>query len=126
IGNFLAVGGSNDTAPLPAASLSESEVAFQAVVDPYARADFFFAYEEEGVEVEEGFATFTALPWGLLSKVGRMRVSFGKINTLHLHVLPWPDEPLPITDLLGTDEGWVATGVSFSKVIPLGSVFSEL
>jgi hypothetical protein len=126
IGNFLAVGGTNHTEDLPAASLRESEVAFQAIVDPYARADFFISLGEEGVEVEEGFVTFTSLPWGLLAKVGRVRTTFGKINTLHLHVLPWPDEPLPIVNLLGGEEGWVGTGVSVAKLIPLGDVFSEL
>ncbi len=127
IGNFLSVAGSNETEPQPAFSLSESEVAFQAVVDPYARADFFLSFAEEGVEVEEGIATFTALPWQLLAKVGRMRTSFGKINTLHFHVLPWPDEPLPIVNLLGSEEGWIGTGVSVSKLIPLPKdVYSEL
>ncbi len=127
IGNFLAVGGTNHVENLPAASLRESEVSFQAVVDPYARADFFISFGEEGVGVEEGFVTFTTLPWGLLVKVGRMRTLFGKINTLHLHVLPWPDEPLPIVNLLGGEEGWVGTGVSVAKLIPLPhDVFSEL
>src|SRR5436309_11230544 len=127
IGNFLGVGGSNKTENLPSMSLRETEVSLQAVVDPYARADFFISFGEEGVEVEEGFASFTSLPWGLLAKVGRMRTSFGKINTLHLHVLPWPDEPLPIVNFLGGEEGWVGTGVSVAKLIPFpGDVFSEL
>jgi len=126
IGNFLAVGGTNHTEELPAASLRESEVAFQAIVDPYARADFFISFGQEGVEVEEGFATFTTLPWGLLVKVGKMRVSFGKINPMHLHVLPWPDEPLPIANLLGGEEGWGGTGVSVAKILPIGNVFTEL
>jgi hypothetical protein len=108
-------------------SLRETEVSLQAVVDPYARADFFLAFGEEGVEVEEGFATFTTLPGGLLAKVGRMRPAFGKINTLHLHVLPWPDEPLPVVNFLGGDEGWVGTGVSVARMIPLpGDIFSEV
>jgi hypothetical protein len=127
IGNFLGVAGHNPIENLPAASLRESEVALQAIVDPYGRADFFLSFGESGVEVEEGFATFTALPWKLLAKVGRMRVAFGKINTLHLHVLPWPDAPLPIVNLLGGEEGWKGTGVSVARLIPLpGDTFSEL
>src|SRR5438132_686260 len=101
IGNLLGVAGTNRTENLPSSSLRESEVGLQAIVDPYARADFFLSFGEEGVDVEEGFATFTSLPWDLLVKAGRMRTSFGKINTLHLHVLPWPDEPLPVVNLLG-------------------------
>ncbi len=127
IGNFLGVAGHNPVEELPAASLRESEVALSAVVDPYGRADFFLSFGQEGVEVEEGYATLTALPWKLLAKIGRMRVSFGKINTLHLHALPWPDEPLPNVNLLGGEEGWKGTGVSLARLIPLPcDTFSEL
>jgi hypothetical protein len=127
IGNFLAVAGKNSVENLPSASLRESELALQAIVDPYARADFFISYGESGVEVEEGFVTFTSLPGDLLAKVGKMRVAFGKINTLHLHVLPWPDEPLPIVNLLGGEEGWKGTGVSLARLIPMpADIFSEL
>ena len=127
IGNFLAAGGhavGDDAAP--SAELRESELGLQAVVDPYARADFFLAFGEEGVEVEEGYATLTALPAGLLARIGRMRASFGKANTLHAHTLPWVDQPLPVVNLLGSDEGWIGTGVSVAKLIPLGETFSEL
>jgi hypothetical protein len=127
IGNYLAVGGQNHVSTLPSSELRESELGLQAIVDPYARADFFLSFGEHGVDVEEGFVTFTSLPESLLAKVGRMRVSFGKINSLHLHVLPWPDEPLPVVDLLGGEEGWIGTGVSLARLLPLpGDTFSEL
>ena len=77
IGDFLGAAGkvhidpANNVAPLPALEMHESEASFQAVVDPYARADFFVAFGEEGVELEEGFVTFTSLPGGLLTKVGK-------------------------------------------------------
>jgi hypothetical protein len=125
IGNYLGVGGSNGTENLPSSSLRESEVSLQAIVDPYARADFFLSFGEEGVGVEEGFMTFTSLPGGALAKVGRMRTAFGKINPLHLHILPWADEPLPIVNLLGGEEGWIGTGVSGAFLLPLGDVYSE-
>ena len=101
IGNFLGATGSNPVNPEPALQMPESEVSFQAVVDPYARADFFLAFGEEGVDLEEGFLTFPTLPGGLLMKVGKMRSAFGKINTLHTHVIPWTDRPL-VTD----EPGW--------------------
>jgi hypothetical protein len=127
IGNFLAIAGKNSVDNQPNFSLRESEVALQAIVDPYARADFFLSFSENSVEVEEGFVTFTSLPAGLLAKVGRMRVAFGKINTLHLHVLPWPDTPLPIVNLLGGEEGWKGTGISLARLIPMpADIFSEL
>jgi hypothetical protein len=56
-----------------------------------------------------------------------MRAMFGKINTLHLHSLPWPDSPLPNAVLLGGEEGWIGTGFSVGKLIPLpADTFSEL
>ncbi len=127
IANFVAAGGHGAGGEEDAASaeLRESEMALQAIVDPYARADFFLAFGEEGVEVEEGYATFTSLPAGLLLRVGRMRAGFGKVNTLHAHNLPWADQPLPVVNLLGGDEGWIGTGLSVARLIPLGDTFSE-
>ena len=128
IGNFLGVAGRSDEGgeALPTAELRESEISFQAVIDPYARADLFLAFGEEGVEVEEGYVTLTALPANLLAKVGRMKAGFGKVNTLHLHTLPWPDQPLPVVNLLGGDEGWIGTGVSLAALLPLpADTFSE-
>jgi len=90
IGNFLAVGGQNTVENLPSASLRESELGVQAVVDPYARADFFISFGEHDVSVEEGYLTLTVLPADLLVKLGRMRVSFGKVNTMHSTSCPGP------------------------------------
>ena len=69
-GNFVAVGGKNPMSTQPPLQLSEAEMAFQAVVDPYARADFFFSAGPEGFAVEEGFITFNTLPGKFLVKVG--------------------------------------------------------
>ncbi len=126
LGNFLGVAGRNPVEDLPSFDLRESELGLQAVVDPYMRADVFVAFGEEGGNVEEGFVTFTSLPAGLLAKVGRIRAQFGKTNPLHLHALPWADEPLPIVNLLGGDEGWVGDGVSVARLVPLpADTFSE-
>ncbi|HEX5217051.1 MAG TPA: hypothetical protein VFV98_16425, partial [Vicinamibacterales bacterium] len=62
IGNFVGVGGKNPFNTQPAFQLSEAEVSFQAIVDPYARADFFLSAGPEGLDVEEGYITFTSLP----------------------------------------------------------------
>lgn len=99
IGNFINAsgqsrGGSEALAPSPLFTLQESELSLQAIVDPYARADFFLAIGEEGIEVEEGFVTFPTLPGGLLAKVGKMRANFGRLNAFHNHTLPWTDRPL--------------------------------
>src|SRR5204862_2270781 len=108
-----------------ALQMHESEASFQAVVDPYARADFFISFGEEGVNLEEGFVTFTSLPGGLLTKVGKMRAAFGKVNALHNHVLPWADRPLVINNLVGGEDGIDDAGVSVARLIPNPWIFLE-
>ena len=133
IGDFLGAAGTNKVQPDPfgpgthpnALQLHESEAAFQAVVDPYARADFFISFGEEGVSVEEGFITLTSLPGGLLTKVGKMRAAFGKVNGLHNHVLPWADRPLVFGNLLGGEDGINDAGISVARLIPNPWMFLE-
>jgi len=125
IGDFLGAAGRNTTDPQPALEMHESEAAFQAIVDPYARADFFISFGEEGVGVEEGFLTLTSLPGGFLTKVGKMRANFGKINTLHNHVLPWTDRPMVTRYLVGGEDGIDDAGFSVARLIPAGSLFLE-
>ena len=125
IGNFVGVAGRNDHSDEPPFALSEVEAAFQAIVDPYARADFFLAASPEGLEVEEGFITFTALPAGLLLKAGKLRAEFGKVNRLHTHRLPWADRPLVTQNLVGGEEGISLPGVSLSRLIQNPALFLE-
>jgi len=125
IGNFVGVTGKNEVEDRPSLQMLESEVTFQAVVDPYARADFFVAITDDEVELEEGFITFTSLPADLLVKAGKFKAQFGKVNLMHFHTLPWVDEPLPLTNLLG-EEGWNDAGVSVARIFPFGDTFSEL
>ena len=126
IGNFLGIAGKNPNSEEPSLSLTEAELALQAVVDAYARADFFFAASEDGVEVEEGYITFTALPAHLLLKVGKLRAQFGKVNTLHTHSLPTADRPLVTTNLLGGEEGISDAGFSLSHLVQIPALFVEL
>lgn len=125
IGDFLGAAGRNRSSADPALQMHESEASFQAVVDPYARADFFVSFGEEGVELEEGFVTFTSLPGGLLTRVGKMRAAFGKVNGLHNHVLPWTDRPLVTANLVGGEEGIDDAGVSVAKLVPNRWLFLE-
>ena len=125
-GNFIAAAGRNPFATLSPLQLSEVEAAFQAVVDPYARADFFVAVGAEGAEVEEGFITFTSLPGNLLLKAGKLRANFGKMNTLHTHALPSVDRPLVTANLVGGDEGFADGGLSLSHLINNPVLYLEL
>jgi hypothetical protein len=118
IGDFIGGAGHNPLNPTPAFQMHESEVGLQAIVDPYARADFFISFGETGVNVEEGFITFTALPAGFVARAGKMRAAFGKVNTLHNHVLPWVDRPLVSQNLVGGEDGINDAGLSFEHIIP--------
>lgn len=125
-GNFLGAAGHNPVNGPPALQMSESELGLQAIVDPYARADFFLSFGESGVDLEEGYITFTSLPAGFVAKAGKFRAAFGKINTLHTHVLPWADRPLVTENLLGGDEGISDAGLSASHILPApGGLFLE-
>lgn len=131
VGNFVGAAGRNRVNPRPSLSLQESEVSLQAIVDPFARADFFLAIGEEGIEVEEGYITFPTVPGGFLVKVGKMRAAFGRQNEWHNHSLPWVDRPLVAFNLLGgdldePDTGIKDAGLSASRLLPApGNLFLE-
>ena len=125
IGNFIGAAGRNEIDPRPALQLEEAELSLQAVVDPYARADFFLAASPEGLEIEEGFITFPTLPGGLLMKVGKLKAQFGKANTMHSHLMPAVDQPIVVRNLLGGEEGFNDSGISVSRLILNPVMFLE-
>jgi hypothetical protein len=126
IGDFLGAIGKNDSdRATPALEMHETEASFQAIVDPYARADFFLVFAPDEVGVEEGFITFTSLPANFLVKVGKMRGSFGKVNQMHNHVMPWTDRPLVTQNLVGGEEGISDAGISVSRLFPNEVLFLE-
>jgi hypothetical protein len=124
IGDFIgALGGNSQQSmvslqPIPAFEMHESEVGFQSIIDPYARGDFFISFGEEGVNLEEGYITFTALPAGFVAKVGKMRSAFGKVNTMHNHVLPWVERPLVSNNLVAGEDGINDAGFSVQRILP--------
>jgi hypothetical protein len=124
IGDFIGALGGNSQQntvslqPIPAFQMHESEIGLQSIIDPYARGDFFISFGEEGVNLEEGYITFTALPGSFVAKVGKMRSAFGKVNTMHNHVLPWVDRPLVTNNLVGGEDGIDDAGVSIQRILP--------
>ncbi len=114
-GTTPAIGGAQ---PYPGFSMHETELGFQAIVDPYARADFFLSFSEQGVDLEEGYMTFTGLPAGFVVRAGKMRAAFGKVNAMHNHVLPWVDRPVMTYSLVGGEDGIDDAGVSVEHILP--------
>jgi len=126
IGDFIGAAGHYPTPPgslirqagFQSLTMHESEVGFQAIIDPYARGDFFLSFGESGVDLEEGYITFTALPGGFVARAGKMRAAFGKVNALHNHVLPWVDRPLVNENLVGGEDGIDDAGFSIQRILP--------
>ncbi len=118
IGDFIATAGGNPFQPGPALEFHEAELGIQAVIDPYAKGDFFLSFGESGVELEEGYITFTGLPRGFVARVGKMRSAFGVVNTQHNHTLPWIDRPLVTENLVGGEDGINDAGFSINRILP--------
>ncbi|HWY67614.1 MAG TPA: hypothetical protein VNX88_03055 [Terriglobales bacterium] len=118
IGDFIATTGHNPVVSAPVMEMHESELGVQAIIDPYARGDFFLSFGEEGVNLEEGYITFTSLPGSIVAKAGKMRSAFGKVNTLHNHVLPWIDRPIVSGNLVGGEDGIDDAGFSVTRILP--------
>jgi hypothetical protein len=116
IGDFIGTVGHNSVVPSNSLELHESELGVQAIIDPYARGDFFVSFGEQGVNVEEGYITFTSLPKGFVARVGKMRAAFGKVNTIHNHALDYIDRPLATVNLLGGEDGIDDAGISVTRI----------
>lgn len=99
-------------------NLQELELAFQAVVDPYLRADIFLTIPNlSGLEVEEAFATTTHLPANLQLKAGVFRAGLGRQNTQHLHVQDFTRRPRINSAFFGID-GLRSPGVELNWLVP--------
>jgi hypothetical protein len=103
----------------------ELELALQAVVDPYVRADVFIAFTpEEGVDIEEAYVTSLSLPLGLQLRGGKFFSPFGRMNQQHPHVWEFVDAPLANNRLLA-EEALGGPGVELGWLAPL-PWFAEL
>jgi hypothetical protein len=113
------------------AVLHETEFSFQSVVDPYARADFFYSVGEDektgtfSGEIEEGTLTTLSLPKHLQLKVGRLKQQVGRVNPIHAHALPFVDMPDAYVNFFG-EEGLKGDGASLSWLLPNHVFYQEL
>lgn len=96
----------------------EIEMSVQSALDPYSFTKWTFSFSpEEGVDIEEGYITYTGLPGGLTLTGGKFRQAFGQLNRWHLHALPQLDYPLALQTFFG-EEGLAQTGLSASWLLP--------
>lgn len=99
-------------------TLQQLELHMDASVDPYFRLDANIVFSLFGVEVEEAFATSTALPGGLQVRAGQFLTRFGRMNPTHPHAWHFVDQPLVNGKFFG-GEGSRGVGVEGSWLIPL-------
>ena len=101
--------------------LREFSVGFQSALDPYSNTKIFFAFGEEGVEIEEAYAYWTGLPGGTRLDVGRFRQQLGELNRWHLHAMPETEYPLVLREYFG-EGGLAGNGLGLFWVAPVTTV----
>lgn len=115
----------------PDFSFQELELAFQAYLNPFAKADIILTLPGPDIEanklgVEEVYATvLRGLPLDLNMRIGKYRADFGKINLVHPHAWPFISQPLSQERFLG-EEGLNDLGISASLLLPTGNVYTKL
>jgi hypothetical protein len=106
-------------------SLREVELALQAAVDPYFRADFFLGIHADEIEVEEAYLTALALPGEIQARIGRFHLPMGKVNLTHRPELLTVEYPLVLRTYFGP-EGFSGTGVGVSRIVAPFGFFQEI
>ena len=128
IGNFLGFVGHNPVDNQPSLQLNESEIGLQAIVDPYARADFFITFGSQtgDVGIEEGYITFLTVPGDFLAEGRQDEGGVREGEHRAPHVRQYADTPLVVTNLLGGEDGIEDSGISVSRLIPMpAEIFLE-
>ena len=124
IGDFIGAAGTNDSPLLapqqafPSLQMHESEIGLQAIIDPYARGDFFISFGEEGRRSGRGlhYLHRAAAKLCCQGREDAFRIRQGE--HLHNHVLPWIDRPLVTTNLVGGEDGIDDAGCLIQRIIP--------
>lgn len=97
--------------------MREFEFSFQAALDPYASTKVFLTWEDDSLDLEEGYVYWSGLPGNLRVDLGRMRQQLGELNRTHLHALPQTEYPLVIQSYFG-EEGLIADGARVYWMAP--------
>ena len=98
----------------------ETEIVFDADLNPYARGTFTTSLGAEGLSLEEGFFTISrSLPAGLALKAGKYRTGFGKLNPTHPHADPFGSRFHLMSEYLPGEDGFNDTGLDLSKLVAL-------
>lgn len=110
-------------------TVANIELSAVGAVDPYFNAEAHLIYflDPEGesqFELEEAFATTTALPYGLQLEAGQFFTEFGRVNPQHPHQWDFVDQPVINGRVFGPD-GMRGPGARLGWLTPL-PWFAEL
>lgn len=98
--------------------LQEAEVQFTAAIDPYAKADLVFSFEDGAFDIEEAIVSSTVLSHGIGLRAGRIFVPIGHENTLHTHQLPFIERSLVGTAVFGEGLGEFGLEAAYVPALP--------
>jgi hypothetical protein len=114
----------------PDFSFQELELAMQAYLNPFSKADIIMTLPGPDLEagklgIEEAYATILrGLPLDMNLRVGKYRAEFGKLNMMHPHAWPFITAPLVQERFFG--EALNDLGISASVLLPTGDVYTKL
>lgn len=104
--------------------VGETEIVFDAALNPYARGFFALSFADGEAAVEEGyFSLLRGLPGDIALKGGKYRVGFGKLNATHPHTWPFA-ERFGVLGYLPGEESFDETGLDASWRVPLPGTIS--
>jgi len=98
-------------------NLNQVELNLSSNVDPYFKMNTIIIVGSHGFELEEAFATATALPWGLQMRAGYFFTRFGRLNSIHLHGWDFLDMAMINAKFFG-GEGSRGLGGELSWLMP--------
>lgn len=100
----------------PRLDAGETEIVFDAYLNPYSKGFFTLAIGDEGLELEEGYFTvLRGLPFGMNLKGGKYRAGFGRLNPAHPHTYPFPERFRLLQNYLPGEESMNDVGISLSE-----------
>ncbi len=109
----------------PVFDVGETELVFDAALNPYAHGFFTVALASGQAEIEEGyFSLLRGLPGDIVLKGGKFRVGFGRLNAVHPHQLPFAERFGVLAAFLPGDESFNETGLDVSWRLPLPGTWS--
>lgn len=103
----------------------ETELFFDAALNPYARGTVVVAFAPDEVGLEEGyFSLLRGLPGDIALKGGKYRVGFGRLNQAHPHTYPFAERFGVLGAYLPGEESFNETGLDVSWRAPLPGTVS--